>query len=409
MADATPQAFLATPQALFATPQALLLDAIAWLDAMPDGARAALAAGFLMVFLRYFETRIPTFEIQYGQSFRKTALVALVLIPAFVWLVPASRMTVYVEALEPATDSVHLFWFSLLGLWLAGLLVSLTALTRAQLVLRTELNGLQTIDDEKLLSRLAHWQRRLGVGGGVDDDISLLEVPGSEPRFLTAGRHVAFPAAARHWPGNQQDVLLIISLAHLKRRHRRWHGIGWLVSCLYWPVPWVQKLSGNLIRDFQQSADKLAESCYQDRLGYDRALRQLAQRLEPPRRGRSATATQGNGSAPDLKSRLTSALQDYATALKRLLTPAVEPDWELADLLSERSADHRLTWTDPYDRVVLFVGQAAFLAFLLTGTTLEERPPEIDYEYSFPFELLWKEHFHRNQELEEMVQPAPPS
>ena len=58
--------------------------------------------------------------------------------------------------------------------------------------------------------------------------------------------------------------------------------------------------------------------------------------------------------------------------------------------------------------MVLFVGQAMFLAFLLTGTTLKERPPEVDYEYSFPFELFWKEHFHRNLELQEKVQPPPP-
>ena len=76
-------------------------------------------------------------------------------------------------------------------------------------------------------------------------------------------------------------------------------------------------------------------------------------------------------------------------------------------LLRERSEDNQLSWTDPYDRVVLFVGQAVFLAFLLTGTTLKERPPEVDYEYSFPFELLWKEHFHRNQEMLDQFQGSP--
>ena len=147
---------------LLTIPQDLLLGAIALLDAMPDGARAALAAIFLILFLQHFEARIPSFEIQYGQSFRKTALVALVLIPAFIWLVPASRMTVYVDVLEPAASGVHPFWLTLLVLWLAGLLTSLAALTRTQLKMRTEMNGLTNVDDEKLVNRLAHWQRRLG-------------------------------------------------------------------------------------------------------------------------------------------------------------------------------------------------------------------------------------------------------
>lgn len=386
-------------------PQDLLLGAIAILDAMPDGARATLASAFLIVFLRYFEASIPSFEIQYGQSFRKTALVALLLIPAFVWLVPASRMTVYVETLNTAATGTHPFWLALVGLWLAGLLISLTALIRRQFRLRIEMNALPSIDDEKLVNRLAHWHRRLGLERAV----TLVEVPGTEPRFLSAHRLVAFPAAARHWPGNLQDVLLIVSLAHLKRRHRRWHRIGWVVSCIYWPAPWVQQLADNLIRDFQQSADELAESCYRDRLGYDRALRQLAQRLVSPAENASGASNGDDQSAPGILQKLTSGWRNYTRSLRRLLDPTIEPPWRLADLLSERSADNQLSWTDPYDRVVLFVGQAVFLAFLLTGTTLKERPPEVDYEYSFPFELLWKEHFHRNQELQDKVLPPPPS
>lgn len=394
--------------AVLTYPQTMLLGAIALLDAVPDGVRAALAAAFLILFLRHFEARIPSFEIQYGQSFRKTALVALLLIPAFVWLVPASRMTVYVEELNASETGLRLLWLALLGLWLAGLLTTLAARARLQLRLREELKTLPAIDDEKLSNRLAHWQRRLGFDGTV----SLVEAPGTEARFLASGKLVILPAAARHWPGNLQDVLLIVSLVHLQRGHRRWHRFGGLVSCLYWPVPWVQKLADNLIRDFQQSADRLAESCYRDRLGYDRALRQLAQRLMLPAGQPAGRADPGAAAAPArpaITVRLTEAAGGYARALQQLLNPAAEPTWRLDALLSERSAEHQLAWTDPYDRVVLFVGQAVFLAFLLTGTTLKERPPEIDYEYSFPFELLWKEHFHRNLELQEKVQPPPPS
>ena len=390
-------------ETLLAIPQNLLLGAIGLLDALPDGARAVLAAAFLILFLRHFEAAIPQHEIQYGQSFRKTALVALVFIPAFVWLVPASRMTVYVEELLPADTGLHPVWLILLAVWLIGVLGCLIVLWRNQLQLGREMAELNSIDDDKLISRLSHWQRRLGL----ERTIELVEVPGTHPRFLTSARYIAFPAAARHWPGNLQDVLLIVGLAHLKRRHRRWHRLGRVVICLYWPVPWVQRLVDNLIRDFQQSADELAESCYRDRLGYDRALRQLAQRLEAP-----GPKTMVKSDAPPAEHparRLQAACIQYGNALKQLLNPAIEPEWRLDELLAGRSADNKISWTDPYDRVVLFVGQAVFLAFLLTGTTLKERPPEIDYEYSFPFELLWKEHFHRNLELQEKVQPPPPS
>ena len=67
--------------------------------------------------------------------------------------------------------------------------------------------------------------------------------------------------------------------------------------------------------------------------------------------------------------------------------------------------DLPLKWTDPYDRVALYVGQAVFFAFLLTGVTLRERPPDLDTDYSMPFELLWREHLHRNEELEQRVRP----
>ena len=47
-----------------------------------------------------------------------------------------------------------------------------------------------------------------------------------------------------------------------------------------------------------------------------------------------------------------------------------------------------------------------FLAFLLTGVTLKEKPPELEYKYYMPFELLWKEYFHRNQELIDKMEGA---
>jgi beta-lactamase regulating signal transducer with metallopeptidase domain len=385
--------------ALLSLPQNCLLAVIGLLDAVPDGARAALAALLLVWFLRLFEIRIPRHEVQYGQSFRKSALAALVVIPAFVWLVPASRMTVFVEELEPSGMTSNPIWLVLLLLWLSGVLAAGIAFLRAQRCAAREMASLPVVEDDKLTVRLTHWRLRLGM----ETALVLVEVPGTDPRFLSSGNRVAIPAAARHWPGSLQDVLLIVALAHLKRRHRRWHLIGQLIGCLYWPVPWVQRLADHLIQDFQQSADGLAESCYRDRMGYDRALRQLEQRLGSPAGDRTAGAVEE--AADRLPARITASLRDYLRSLLHLLDPATEPPWRLDDLLLQRSSEQKLAWTDPYDKVVVFVGQAVFFSFLLTGATLEERPPEVDYEYSMPFELFWKEHFHRNLELQEKLKP----
>jgi hypothetical protein len=152
--------------------------------------------------------------------------------------------------------------------------------------------------------------------------------------------------------------------------------------------------------------DELAGSCYRDRLGYDRALRQLAQRLVLPTGILQASGRAHWGSW--MPGKMAERFHVYIRSVQHLLQPDTDPVWRLDDLLRERGAEHKLAWNDPYDRVALFVGQAAFFAFLLTGATLQERPPEADYEYSMPFELFWKEHFHRNLELQEKAQPSGP-
>lgn len=379
-------------------PQDLLLGTIGLLDSLPDSIRAILAAAVLAALLGVFERRIPIHETQYGQSYRKAALVVLILIPLLVWLFPASRMIIFVEELTPGTDTRHWFWNALLGIWSAGFAVALLALARAHRRGRQEMAQLAIIEDQKLLTRLSHWQRRLGMS----TPFTVVAIPGDRPRFLFPDTCIAIPTAALHWPGALQDILLITALAHVKRRHRRWHLVGQVVCCAYWPLPWAQSLHNNLLRDFQQSADELAGSCYQDRIGYNTALRQLETRMKPPADIAKDDAGQNQG----LRTRSQRALAHYARQLQRLLSPVIEPQWQLEALVAVRSSEVKLLWRDPYDKVVLFVGQAVFLAFLLTGVTLKERPPEIDYEYSMPFELLWKEHFHRSLELQEKTQPS---
>lgn len=375
-----------------AAAQAFLTGAMGWLDVLPDGLRALLAALVLAGVLSRFEKRIPIGEIQYGQSFRKAALVALLVIPLFVWLVPASRMVVFVEALPRAPASLSWIAIGTCLVWLSGVAVSSVVTLLGWRRQRQAVRSLPVVADDRLTSRLAHWRARLGMHAPAELHTS----PDDRPRFLDSSARLLFPAAALRWPTNQQDVLIINGLCSLKRHHHRWHRFARFVSCVYWPVTWVQRLHGNLLRDFELTAGALADSCYQDRLGYGRSLRQLEQRLAPATRLRA-----GNERRDD---RPVSALRRYRSALADLLRPD-DPPWQVEALVAARTDGSEPRWKDPYDRVVLFVGQAIFLAVLTTGVTLRERPPETEDRYLMPFGLLWKEHFHRNLELRDKVQP----
>jgi hypothetical protein len=267
------------------------------------------------------------------------------------------------------------------------------------------------MEDEKLNARLAHWQRRLGMHrfGAQPSALTpiLVRYPGDRPRLFIHHSRIGLPSAATHWPGSTRDILIIQNLCHLKRHHGRWHVIAQAVVCVYWPVTWVQSVHRHLLQDFRRAADELTESCYQDKLGYGRALRQIEQRLTPP--ARKVNTPINDPESPSKKSLamvFQSWWRNYLRSLSQIFPPRAEPEWELESLLAERSSEDKLLWTDPYDKVVLFIGQAAFLAFLLTGVTLKERPPDIEYKYSMPFELLWKEYFHRNQELQDKVEGA---
>jgi len=371
--------------------QTLITGTIGWLDVLPDGLRAMLAALVLAGALAWFEKRIPLQETHYGQSYRKTALVALLVVPMLVWLLPASRMVVFVDILPVRPSSLHLIANSTYAVWLAGVAVTMSGKLLAWWKRRRLLRALPVVSDARLTSRLTHWRTRLGMASPAVLHASTDDLPG----FFDSGRQLLFPAMAVHWPASQQDVLIINALCSLKRHHHRWHRLAQLVGCVYWPVTWVQQLNANLCRDLELTASDLSDSCYQDHLGYARALRQLEQRLMPADHSRSAS--RGGNRSPGVVTR-------YGTGLWALFREA-EPRWQIDRLLSARAGGSSARWKDPYDRVVLAVGQAVFLAVLLTGVTLRERPPDIEEKYLMPFGLLWKEHFHRDLELREKVQP----
>jgi hypothetical protein len=378
--------------ALTASPIDGLLALIAALDRLPDYGRAMLASALLVLGLRALEKRIDGSEVQFGASFRKAALFALLAVPLLVVLFPSSRMVVFVEEMPATQGAAPWGWRLLLLLWTAGFLCALFSLGRAYGRQLEALRAGQPVEDAAMLERLGHWQRRLGMRS----TIGLVSVPEPRPVSLPGSRCLAVPAAALHWPAAPRDALLILKLCHLRRHHGVWHLLAQLVACCYWPVTWVQGLHQRLLADLELMADGMAESCFQDKLGYGRALRQLEQRMSVPASQRAAPAPKAEGRVP-----LRHRLDGYLAGLKALLQPAAALPWNVDAVAVAHERREGSRWGEPYERVVLFVGQAVFLALFLTGMTLKPLPPEVERTYLLPFEFAWMENFHRNLERQE--------
>ena len=392
-------------------PVEAVLGAIAVLDGLPDYIRAMLASLLLVALLRYFDSRIAANEVQFGASFRKTALLALAVVPLVVWLFPSSRMVVFVEEMPTGSSATPWGWLALLGVWALGLTLGLLRLARAYVEFSRNLRAAPWVDDPKLLERFDHWQRRLGCAGTV----RLCVVDGTAPLQALGLPRIGMPAAAMHAPAAVQDVLIIQALCQRKKRYGVWHLLAQIVGCCYWPITWVPRLHARLLEDLELVIDGMAESCYGDKDGYSRALRQIEQRLGEPVGKRqqaepSAVAT-GTTAATGVAGlvRLHGALSGYGRRLWRLYTPDAAPGWQADAVLAAHARRDELQWGEPYERVVLLVGQAVFLAFLITGMTLRPMPPEIEKTYMLPFQFAWMENFHRNQErLDAQAQTPPP-
>ena len=240
---------------LLQVPQELLIGSIALLDRLPDAIRAMLSGLLLVLFLKFFEARIKANEVQFGQSFRKTALIALLFIPLLVWLFPASRMVVFVEDLSPRASPDRWAWLLLISIWAIGWLFSLSALVRSHHRSNREAGEWPLLNDEKLDARLAHWQGRLGM----QQLLQLVAYPGGNPRLFTDRDRIGIPAAAQHWPGSTRDILLINNLCHLKKHHSRWHLIAQFTASVYWPVTWLQTLHQRKASEWTAAAAAAAD------------------------------------------------------------------------------------------------------------------------------------------------------
>jgi len=378
----------------------LLIAVIAFLDSMPAYIRALLSGLVLATTLSYFERRVCEDEIQFCVSFRKACLWALLIVPLVVAMLPGSRMAVFVEDLPVRNPALSWWWAGLGIIWLTGSCVALIRLIRAYLKPAATLRENRRLGErEKILVRLPHWCNRLGL----KKPPTLRLLSSSAPRTLPFSRAIGYPAHALHWPDTVQDILLIRELCHHKRHNAAWHLLANIVVCCYWPVTWLPRMHNRLLASFQITTDSLAESCYGDRMSYARGLRQLEQRMAAP----ATRAVSSDPEAPRMPpaQRVRQTLARYGNDLKILMSPQTDLTLDFTDLFERRdNREHHIN-AEPYDKVFWFIGQAVIVAMLITGPTLKQLPPEVDEQFFLPFEFVWMENFHRNQERVERDLP----
>lgn len=382
----------------------LLIYAVGLLDALPGYIRALLTAILLVWLLTRLEREIKANETRFAELFRKSAFFALATIPLIVLLFPGIRMVVYAEVLPSISSPTQYLWPALFAIWNLGALLSLYRLYQAHRQARAEQQPLARLAPEsKLHTRLQHWQRRLGNHADIGLCFSNTQRPWHSQ---TGQRLIGLPNAAEHWPAPIQDLLLLHELCHYQKKSPRWHLGSQIIACAYWPFPWVRQLQAKLDDSLQLTADELSEACYRDPMGYARGLRQIDQRLGLPKRSKpkpqEEEALNAWSKIRHFIANTKLGFQGYLAAVKEMAHPQALPNWDITELL-ERREQRELAerHSDPYDRALLLVGQAVFLAVVLTGTTLRPIPPEIDLFERYAQEYRMIENFHRSLEANE--------
>lgn len=320
-----------------------LITIVGVLDSLPDASRAVLSGSVLAGGLCYVERRLPANFSGLAIAYRKAVLVALVFIPLLVYYVLGLRFVVVVEELPEIAGPPSLLWWSLLGVWGIGLFAR-----GASDVARLRRSAGQVADfpaaDEKLASRLDFWRRRVGISQPVAVCLGNSEQPWTRGSLKPV---IGLPRSAARWPAAVQDAILVHELCHIKHRHWLWLVAGRLVAALYWPIPWVAGLTEHLGHGFQEASDARAIEFFGDRMGYSRALKHIAQRIDPLPHEQPGTQPAGN--------------------------PALLAWQESASLGNREALVLSSVSRDPcYDRVFWGLTQATLAMFLLTGTTLEQ-------------------------------------
>ena len=350
---------------LVAAPAAALVLVVSTLDSLPDAFRAALAAGMLALVVRRSNREVPERLTGFAVAQIKASLIVLLVVPAIVYFTSQVRFDITVEVVPdrfPIPPAVG--WIGL-GTWMAGIVVRSNTLLKELTATRTGLSNLDIVE-EALELRLDYWRNRLGI-----NTIVTVGFGGGFDRPWTTGLlhpHVVLPMAAKRWPAPILDALILHELCHVKKRHWAWLVFSRLIAAAYWPAPWVGRLTAQLATLFQQRADALASSCFNDTMGYTRALQHVRQRLDPP-----------------------------AIAANRRAPPALLV-WGDAESIAYRESERAgANDGDPhYEKVFWTMVQATLVALLIAGPTLREPPEAVEYE---PLGDDWQEVIHRAPEM----------
>lgn len=365
--------------ALLDTPLAALIWYVGLLDRLPDFARAMLAGLLLVGLLALSRRSVPQRDVQFSLSFWKISLIILVAVPLVVWLLPATRITVFVERLDPALAPASAAWLALLGLWGLGFVAAMAALARGYVRTASRVMALPVVpEDDKLTQRLRHWQHRLGISGGR----ALVLTDSGQPTHLAGLPRVVLPRAAVHWPASAVDVLLIQALCRHRKHQGGWHLFAQVVACCYWPLPWVRRMGDGLLQDFHITADNLAAACYQDEPGYYRALRQIQQRM-------GSTGTTSGGAETKVRAGIAAVAGAYLRHLRSAFRPAPGFAWDAGALAAAYDGRRAARWSEPGEKLAFLIGQSLLVAVLASGATLREVPPEIERDYSITLNPSW--------------------
>lgn len=356
----------------------VLITAIGVLDSLPNAGRALLSGAVLAIALVILESRLPHDCSGLAIAFRKTALLALVAVPLLICAVLDLRVVVVVEELPSVGRMPALASWGALAVWAAGAIMQ-----GAREVRRARALNLHAGDpDAAVLQRAEFWRRRIGLSPPV----AVRRAAGEDPSTTGLLRPAIYlPRSAGRWPVTVQDAVLVHELLLVRHRDWAWLVLGRVVAALYWPVPQIARLTEDLRRAFQHAGDARAIEYFDDRLGYVRALRHVAQRIDPlPHE--EPPHEEPTKSAPLLGWQDSAALEQRA-----------------ADLASDASRD------PCYEKVFWAMAQATLAVFLLTGTTLQrfyvdERPP-------FVPDAFWYVSFDRSARYEDVKDwsSAPPA
>ncbi|MFP6837875.1 MAG: hypothetical protein VB948_17395 [Pseudomonadales bacterium] len=327
------------------------------LDSLPNMGRLFLSALLLALLLGFINGRIAPINAAMGVSYRKSALLALLIVPALAHVVIGVRLVLLVEELPALGSAPDTVWWSLLAGWLVGVgylgkrsLGAMGLRVRSSSISLSISLSIEENDlvDAKLAGRFDHWRNRLDVARDVRLVTGDNEVPLAHGVFTPK---IILPRAVAHWPLAAQDFLIAPELCYLKRNTRLWSVIGEIVAVMYWPVPWVREIAAGLGTSLKVTCNRLAMSCFNDRLGYQRASRQLEQRLQAQSDGRVFVK------------------QEVKQEIER------EVEWEPDDDSPGGRAQYRRRSQrkDPqYDRVFWLLLQAMAVVFILTGPTLRQ-------------------------------------